>query len=149
MKNVTIITDSVVLSQSIASYLEEVYGNEVDCFPMSYQEQSHRLTGRRYQKTDVFVLGLFRAYNDGLRAEALYAAEQIAKPWRKIVIVGEWTLAETIGSPIYWDMGSVHSFYRFFEASTSSLIQIRSELEQLRCFFHSHCFKPQHGRGSR
>jgi len=148
MKSAAIITDSEILSQSIASYIGVMYGDTIECFPIAYQKRSHQLTGRLYQKTDIFILGLFRAYSDGLRAEGLFAAEKIAKSWRRIVIIGEWTIAETLGSPIYWDMGSTRSFQQFLEDSINNQINFQSEIIRLKRFFHAYCFKPRHGQQS-
>lgn len=145
MKNVVVIMESEILAQSIAGYMKAAYGDTLDCFPMTYEQRSHRLMGRRYQKTDIFILGLFRTYSKTLRAEALFAAELVAKPWRRILIIGEWTIAKKIESPIYWDMGSKQSFQQFFEDSERSQIDFRSEIARLKRFFHAHCFKPRHG----
>ena len=144
MKNTVVIMDSEILARTIAAYLQALFGNSIDCFPMTYRERALRLTGRRYRNTDIFILGLFRAYSEGLRAEALFAAEPMINPWRRIVIVGERTIAKKINSPIYWDMGSTYSFQNFFKESVSRQIDYRTEIERLKRYFQSHCFKPRH-----
>ncbi len=140
--------DSDILAKSIASYLRVIYGNETNCFPMTYQERTYRLQERRYRETDIFILGLFRAYSEGLRAEALFAAEKMIKPWRKIAIISECAIAGELDCPIYWDMGSKTDFVSFFKNLMHNQTDIREEIHRLKNYFRHYCFNPRHGIGS-
>lgn len=101
---VVIITDSEFLARAAARCIDTTLGTQIETVYMTYA--TSRLSHDMLQRTDLFVLGLFRRDALGLRAEGLYVAEKFATAARRSLLIAERAVSDVIRSPFYWDVSA-------------------------------------------
>lgn len=80
--------------------------NEMKVEQTGFETRFAGVWQRWLQEVDLFVVGLERRYEKGVRAEGVTVAEMLWKARRKVLIVGSDCNAGHLASPFYWDVGS-------------------------------------------
>jgi hypothetical protein len=105
---ILVMTDGESLSQALTRTARLVAGSDTQVYSITYAESPALLTLERVEKTEFFILELFRRYPGGQRAEGVVLAER----WRyrkPFLIVSPLHLAHQIQCPGYWDTAAKDS----------------------------------------
>lgn len=86
-------------------------------------------------EADLFVLGLERRYDLGMRAEGVTVAENLIRNGKRVLVVGSETSARQVMSPIYWDIGSEGTFLQAVGRCLSGRQPNPGDIAPLTAFF--------------
>lgn len=103
-KSILIITDYQALADSLALVAQScVPGNAVTT--MTYARIPSELAAR-IPITDAFILGLFRQYPGGLRAEGVALAGILIPRGKRVLVISPLHIPALVDNPAYWDTAS-------------------------------------------
>jgi len=105
-----LIHDQPSLRHLLASLLRGWTKHGVEVEEAGYDVRLPGVWQRWIDEADIFVLGLERRYDLGMRAEGVTVAENLIRSGKRALVVGSEANARHLMSPIYWDIGSEETF---------------------------------------
>lgn len=105
-----LIHDQPSLRHLFASLLRGWSKRRVKVEEAGYDVRLPGVWQRWMDEADIFVLGLERRYDLGMRAEGVTVAENLIRSGKRALVVGSEANARHLMSPIYWDIGSEETF---------------------------------------
>lgn len=103
-KSILILTDDQALADSLLRIVRAVFAEDV--VKASTYAKTPGILSARLTDTDVFILGLFRQYPGGLRAEGVTLAGLLIPRGKKVLVVSPLHIPELTINPAYWDTAS-------------------------------------------
>ena len=146
---IIIVTGSADTARSLDRDVRAQLPRSVESFFMTYAQRAIHLSGSLYRTADLFVLELMRAYDYGLRAEGIFAAETLHRSGKKAIVVSGSARAPEIRCQSYWDLGSPLRLRDVLEQALASTHAVDGPgLLLLREAFAVYCKPlPDHHRG--
>ena len=92
----------------------------------------------------LFILGLFRSYDSGIRVEGIPVARNLWKHGKKALIISERAEGADIDSPVYWNYSNKKKLTEAIHfLSNHSISNVDDDLDRLTLLFEEYCFIPQ------
>jgi hypothetical protein len=95
------------------------------------------------EQADIFVLGLDRRYDVGLRAEGVAVAESLFKMRKKALVVGSEANADKLKLGFYWDLASEQFFLETLREGLNKPIPSVEDRRKFIRFFEGRLVKPR------
>jgi len=141
-----VITDNILLSEVICKYIE--YTLEInDSFYFTYSN-SDSLSREIYDKADIFILEVFRIYDNGnVRAEGILVSEKLIESGKKVLLIAPDVNCEEIDSLLYWDISCKENMcdkVKHILETDFSLESLKVELSKIKNFYKEFLIRPSH-----
>ncbi len=143
-KTAVIITNTEVLSEAIAGYLNILL--KMETYAFTY-ENSDLLSGEIFNNADIFIFGLLRVYdNFRIRAEGIPSAQWAIKGGKRALIVAPEVNCDKIRSPIYWDVACDDEIKDRIKGvlELDEHFDFDREIEKLKDFYKDYLTPPSH-----
>lgn len=98
------------LRRLLADLLRGYTKHRVEVDEAGYDIRLPGVWQRWIDDADVFILGLERRYEGGIRAEGITVAEELARQGKRVLVVGSEANGALLPTALYWDIGSDCSF---------------------------------------
>lgn len=108
--SVVVIHDEPSLRELLGEMLEAWTTHQVTVARSGFDIRLPSVWHQWLANCDLFVVGLERRYELGLRAEGVKVAETLFRAGKRVLVVGSEYSANQISLRYYWDMGSKRSF---------------------------------------
>lgn len=133
--HVVLIHDQPGLRQVLAELLRGWTKHHIDVEEAGYDVRLQGVWQRWMSEADIFVLGLERRYDLGIRAEGVTVAENLIRNGKRVLVVGSEASARHLMSPIYWDIGSEETFLQAVNRCLSARQTNPDDSPSLTAFF--------------
>lgn len=140
--NVVLIHDDESLRRLLADLLRAWRRRRLRVEEADYGIRMPSLWQRWMREADLFVIGLDRQYELGLRAEGVAVAEQLARAGKRVLVVGSECSGGRIALTSYWDIGSSGTLLEAVARSLNGPPPSSDELATLRRHFKSRLQTP-------
>lgn len=130
-----LIHDQPSLRKLLADLLRGWKKHRVEVEDAGYDVRLPGVWQRWMNEADIFVLGLERRYDLGIRAEGVTVADNLISAGKRVLVVGSEASARLLVSPIYWDIGSEETFLQAVDRCLSTRPASPDDLPALTAFF--------------
>lgn len=134
---IVLIHDQPVLRHLLADFLRGWIKHHVEVEEAGYDVRLAGVWQRWLEEADLFILGLERRYEHGLRAEGVTVAGQVARSGKRALIVGGECSGSDLAREVYWDMGSPSTFLQSVDSCLNCMPPSDRQIEQLHRYFGS------------
>ena len=141
-KSILILTDHQALADSLLRIVRAVFAEDI--VKASTYMKTPGILSTRLTDTDILILGLFRQYPGGLRAEGVALAALLTPRGKKVLVVSPLHIPRLANNPAYWDTASATTLSWRLSHLADCSSQRAALVEMQRIFDPTLRIPPQH-----
>lgn len=141
-KSILVLGDDQILADTLQRIVREAIADAI--VKTSTYAKTPGLLSARLTDTDIFILGLFRQYDGGLRAEGVALAGLLIPRGKQVLVVSPLHIPRLAINPAYWDTASATTLSGRLSQLSDTSTQRAALKEMLRVFGPLLRIPPQH-----